>query len=755
MKLQKHLDSRSGFQFLICIMMFFVIFACSGGGGGENQVDEGSADVDENAVIISDDSFDELKWTSLKLLDDQGNGSFEAYQSYINGNPGEFRGITHDWDGPGNIVTTHLYDDAEYNPSIQGAIISINFSFDIILTEADSSNSIEYRPLIYQNGFFYTLTSLSSNLTINNWQHFSFNNLNEGDFELISDSGFEHPNFLSNAPPLKFGIFARHGTFVSKAKTESGIDNWSVSISMGSDSAIADYSIISIKELAGTDGEVFHKGVAYTDDFIVPKNSVLTVIKDDKWYFYHPALGDIELSDDYSRLAIGHFFHKLWRKEDDQMSVNGARAIQVLSEDDSKANYKVLKTGIKVVRISENKIKLINPTARWTAVKIGASNEPILLMPAETDYTDPIIESIPVHLGHLSTLIVRKGYEALGFDNEFNMGNVKTVEIDNPNEQIRTWAAWGRTSKLWFGETEDEDLYAHAESYDIGTKAPEDFDLTHMLNDIDLNISSYELYNQVFQLVPSEEFDIIATAFFEYKKNYSLDNEYQLPQKIKFLQALEAVQNLSDNVFQCGIKWTGGPITAIAAELPYFFLDAYKFWMWYDQSGRQHDRDISEMYPYDAISVDEIPVPDQDEDNPRGDRICQQKEKGSSLSPERSMLNFEYALSMCADENDNDCDNKVDCLDEDCFNDAFCQGCIDEDFDNYFAKEDCGTHVDCDDNNSDVYPGALEICGDGIDQDCDGSDSSCDSVWYRDSDGDGYGDPDDSIEDDSIPFGYV
>ena len=47
---------------------------------------------------------------------------------------------------------------------------------------------------------------------------------------------------------------------------------------------------------------------------------------------------------------------------------------------------------------------------------------------------------------------------------------------------------------------------------------------------------------------------------------------------------------------------------------------------------------------------------------------------------------------------------------------------------------------DCADESADIYPGAGELCGDDIDQDCDGSDAVL-LFWYSDVDGDGYGDP--------------
>lgn len=85
--------------------------------------------------------------------------------------------------------------------------------------------------------------------------------------------------------------------------------------------------------------------------------------------------------------------------------------------------------------------------------------------------------------------------------------------------------------------------------------------------------------------------------------------------------------------------------------------------------------------------------------------------------------------------------------------DEVVDGAVDEDADGYTALDAGGD--DCDDNNSGVNPGAMEIC-DGIDNNCNGEvDEGVTSVFFADADGDGFGSMSAKIEACTAPSGYV
>ena len=111
---------------------------------------------------------------------------------------------------------------------------------------------------------------------------------------------------------------------------------------------------------------------------------------------------------------------------------------------------------------------------------------------------------------------------------------------------------------------------------------------------------------------------------------------------------------------------------------------------------------------------------------------------------------------------DDDCDGTVDNgFEENWYHDADADAYgdpTDSILATEFAKpaDYIADNTDCDDGNVNVNPGATEVIGDGIDNDCNPATSDGTPVtWYLDSDGDNYGD--DSNTTDAIlqPSGYV
>ena len=115
---------------------------------------------------------------------------------------------------------------------------------------------------------------------------------------------------------------------------------------------------------------------------------------------------------------------------------------------------------------------------------------------------------------------------------------------------------------------------------------------------------------------------------------------------------------------------------------------------------------------------------------------------------------------------DDDCDESIDegsaidadtwyaDTDEDGYGDADAPQNACEQPSGYLADD-----TDCDDTESTVNPAAPEYCDDEVDNDCDGSTDEDDavdaSIWYADTDEDGFGDADATTTSCTIPTGYV
>lgn len=101
----------------------------------------------------------------------------------------------------------------------------------------------------------------------------------------------------------------------------------------------------------------------------------------------------------------------------------------------------------------------------------------------------------------------------------------------------------------------------------------------------------------------------------------------------------------------------------------------------------------------------------------------------------------------------------VPAYDRSCLNGVWSAPCQDNDGDGYGnpGQIDCtnGVQLDCNDANSNIFPGAEEIC-DGLDNDCDTIvDEDVTTTFYQDSDGDTFGNAASTTQACSAPMGYV
>ena len=98
---------------------------------------------------------------------------------------------------------------------------------------------------------------------------------------------------------------------------------------------------------------------------------------------------------------------------------------------------------------------------------------------------------------------------------------------------------------------------------------------------------------------------------------------------------------------------------------------------------------------------------------------------GNDCNDEVAAINPGSA-ERCGDNIDNNCDGLTDGQDTQACP-APSPTCTDDDGDKFYAQADCNTVQDCNDNDGQIFPGATELCGDAIDNDCDGNvDENCD-----------------------------
>jgi hypothetical protein len=144
--------------------------------------------------------------------------------------------------GGNTIFVTHIYSDASYDPSVQGAISAIDYTesgkiLSFPFPEAFSTT----QPVVVQGGQIYRSTKFIRFVAINSthdWETKSLTGLAAADFVRVGGSENDHPDFSSNGGPIQFG-FTRNNSRTSTLPPvpanldmviDQGVDNWQLYI---------------------------------------------------------------------------------------------------------------------------------------------------------------------------------------------------------------------------------------------------------------------------------------------------------------------------------------------------------------------------------------------------------------------------------------------------------------------------------------------------------------------------------------------
>lgn len=186
-----------------------------------------------SAFVLMDATFDNSDWFTTKLMDTSPDGAASATNSQLSsgGNPEFYRQTIHNWQTtePGvGIRFGHIYTGSSYNPGTEGAIASLSFSLDAILTLAPHVNGRSLSFLVEQSGVFFRSTP--TRIRVNTGWNSIGATLTS--LDLLSFDGFSNPDFSDFGDPLQFGYVTGNGGSGAVLDLENigGVDNWSVTL---------------------------------------------------------------------------------------------------------------------------------------------------------------------------------------------------------------------------------------------------------------------------------------------------------------------------------------------------------------------------------------------------------------------------------------------------------------------------------------------------------------------------------------------
>jgi len=183
---------------------------------------------DSSALPIGqDEAFNNTDWTSVVTLGSPS--SFVNGQVAAGGNPGAYRQT--DVTAGSTINSTHISSAITWDPSTQGALTILHFSFDGNYLSASPAVPIDLEPILRQGGVIFApnFDATPPPSLGGGWQNLQSSPLGQANFidsSSFGGTGTLQPDFSATGGLIEFGYALGFGP--GSFTTSAGIDNYLV-----------------------------------------------------------------------------------------------------------------------------------------------------------------------------------------------------------------------------------------------------------------------------------------------------------------------------------------------------------------------------------------------------------------------------------------------------------------------------------------------------------------------------------------------
>jgi hypothetical protein len=199
-----------------------------------------------DSITYSDEAFNNADWSQQELFENYITSSFSAGQEPTGGMPDAYRrnhlfgdettnngGI-----GPAGATVGHFWNNASWNPSIQGEVDGILYQGDGVAFDdrpvgqtVPTGVQVAMGFLLRQGGVVYVRNPVINVSGPNSvWTPLSYNATNSAAFTRFDELP-GNPNFSTGGGLIEFGYYTRAGAFVPHINNFFGLDNFRVTVS--------------------------------------------------------------------------------------------------------------------------------------------------------------------------------------------------------------------------------------------------------------------------------------------------------------------------------------------------------------------------------------------------------------------------------------------------------------------------------------------------------------------------------------------